>query len=553
MQDPNALKPGRIRELTKALLDRVNERVAGITEIWYTLAQVNWDPDRLSKLHRHIKDLAADSGKFGLVPLTDSLSSLDICLAPYLGSDLRPSPQQIDKVFALIRALKSAAEITVRAETRAVAAESVQKALKDAEKAPSETQKAQGVDPDDNAPEQQTRVIERGHFVEYLEGLVSSEKLGFGGVLVVELDELEKVGKRMAGGVADAMLSEATNLIAAQMNSEDLASRISANACAVIASRPTSEGLLALAEQLRRAIEIHLFRPREEPLTATASIGLCEFEEYLNESDDLIARASSACAEARAAGGNRIEIHNRAKRLPASNDNADGMLRLLRDTLEQGGFHVLFRPLINLRNGVRELYELAPLLPTPGGDRIPRSDFLIPARDANLLTQVDHWIIEQALVLMDKHRHEGGESNLLVEQGAAALKDPARVEWIREQLRARQLVGTGLSLEFDLADLAADLNATKKYFETLGRMGISLSLTGFNADAAAFETLKQLPVEYVELDERFTTMGPDIMASVVDKVHALGIKVVAASNECQKNTAFPGASGIDFPPQPEAT
>ncbi len=86
MQDPNASKPGEIGELKKALLGRLSKRTADIAEIWYTLSQINWDPDRLSKLHRHIKDLAADSGKFGLVPLTESLSSLDICLAPYLGS-----------------------------------------------------------------------------------------------------------------------------------------------------------------------------------------------------------------------------------------------------------------------------------------------------------------------------------------------------------------------------------------------------------------------------------------------------------------------------------
>ena len=224
MQDSNALPPGGIREQKKTLIERLNERVAHIAKNWYTLAQVNWDPDKLHRLHRYIKDLAADSAKFGLA-----------------------------QVFARIRALKSATEITVRAEARAIENEIEQEISAENRDTTEHTQLVQGIAPDKRAFAPPSRLIGRGHFLEHLDDLISSDKLNFGGILVLELDNLEKLRKESASGEIDSMLGEAAILVATQIEFEDLASRVSDSACAVISRRPTSEAFLALAEQLRRA------------------------------------------------------------------------------------------------------------------------------------------------------------------------------------------------------------------------------------------------------------------------------------------------------------
>ena len=191
---------------------------------------------------------------------------------------------------------------------------------------------------------------------------------------------------------------------------------------------------------------------------------------------------------------------------------------------------MLLQPLIDLRTGDREIYEVAPLLPIPGGDHIPRSSFLEHARTAKLLDQIDRRVIEHALGLIDERRREGEEVRLLIRQSAAALAGCKRIEWLRERLRARHLVGTGLSLAFDLADLGTELRATTACSELLSKMGVSLSLAGFDADAAAFDALGHLPVEYVELRERVTTPQPGGIASVIEALHALGVKVIAADD-----------------------
>ncbi len=551
MHDPSADKPGRIREQKEAWLDRLEEPVADIARSWYGLAQVDWDPDRLNRLHRQIKDLAADSGRFGLARLSDAFSSLDVCLASYLGSDLRPGPQQIDDVFQRIRALKSAVRMTVRIEARAAADERARETSGGVADTLEGAQNLRDgpMDPADLSG--QKRLMEQGDFLQHLEDLVSTDDARFGAILVVELDGLEQIRSQKGDKTGAAVLNEASALLTAQMQPGDTASRLGEATWAILARRSAPEELSTFAEQLRLAVETHLFRSREERLTATASIGLCGFQGEPGDAAQLIARAGIACARALSAGGNRVADHAGDEPESVPDEEHDRIARLLQETLGRDGLHILCKPRINLRDGERELYELAPLLPTPEGDYLPLSDFLRQKGDANLLGQVDDWLMDQAIAFMDRNRREGGAVKLVVRQDAAALQEPARLERLRGQLRARHLVGTGLKLEFSFADLVADPDRTTAYFRAVSRMGIGLCLTAFNADAASFEALKNLPVEYVELDARLIAGPPDGMASLVDRIHALGIKAVVHGDDGREDTAVSDVSGIDFHAQPE--
>ncbi len=551
MHDPSADKPGRIREPKKAWLDRLEEPVAQIARSWYELAQVDWDPDRLNRLHRQIKDLAADSGRFGLARLSEAFSSLDTCLASYLGSDLRPGPQQIDEVFQRIRALKSIAHITVRIETKTTADE---EARETSGKAAEPLERAQNLQDDPGDPKVhrgQTKLMEQENFLRHLEDLVATDDAIFGALMVVELDGVEQIRSERGETTNDSLRNEATALLTTQMQPGDAASRLGAGTWAILARRSTGEELSALAEQLRQAVEAHLFRSREERLMTTASIGLCGFQGDPGDASQLIARAGAACARALSAGGNRVAVHAGNEPEYRSDEEHDRIARLLQETLGRDGLHILCKPRINLRDGERELYELAPLLPTPEGGHLLLSDFLRQTGDENLLGQVDNWIMDQAFALMERNHREGGAVNLVVRQDAKALREPARLERLREQLQARHLVGTGLKLEFSFADLVADPDITTAYFEAVAPMGIGLSLTDFNANAASFEALKSLPVEYVELDARLIAGSHGGMASLADRIHALGIKAVACCDDGREDIAVTDVSGIDFHAQRE--
>jgi len=287
----------------------------------------------------------------------------------------------------------------------------------------------------------------------------------------------------------------------------------------------------------------------------TLSAGLCLFDAVPADAsgpiscttNGLVSRATQACALAQRQGGNRLEIYTQGHAAgPDAPSRPQDTLSLVQQGLRENDFQVLFQPFVDLRDRQRESYELLLRLRTAEGDPIGAADFLPVARQAALTRDIDRWMTGRALEVLDERRQLGSEVRLLIHQTAETLADRNCITWLRDELRQRLLVGTGLIFELNLVDLATDLKGARALTTELHGMGVEMCLARFGHNDASYKILRYLGAHYVKVAEKLLTAGPAVIATLVQRVHDLDARVIVPQVDDPRMISQPWLSGADF-------
>jgi diguanylate cyclase (GGDEF)-like protein len=394
-----------------------------------------------------------------------------------------------------------------------------------------------------------TGLFNRRHFFERLDKAVTSNTTlpSSQGVLYAKLDATETIQKQIGIGQSDALLAEMGTIIAESTEPQDVAARIDESGFAILAKRPLDKNLLQMATDLLQAVAEHTFsiEPSTSPLTL--SIGVCFFNAAPDDASGLVSRASKAWAIASEEGGNRVHVYQ----TPAveSTDFASGpsdTLALLKEALASDAFQVLFQPFVNLRDKESENYEMMLRLRTDEGDLISATDFLPLAKSANLLLDVDRCASRQALRVMHERRQAGHAIKLLITQSAQTLTDDTAITWLRNELRSRLLVGTGLILEFNLVDAASNLKRTKAFIDQIHELGVCICLARFGHNDASYKVLQYLGADYIKIIEKLLIADNKIITNLVQRAHELGTQVIVPRVDDPRLISHPWLSGADF-------
>ena len=132
----------------------------------------------------------------------------------------------------------------------------------------------------------------------------SSEPLGF---IMIDLDHFKNVNDTLGHQAGDAVLVHVAQLLKSRMRGSDILARYGGEEFLVVVADPNPEGIVTLANDLRRLIEEHPAEHGGHPVSVTASFGvaisLVDTEEATQE---CIGRADAALYAAKARGRNQV-------------------------------------------------------------------------------------------------------------------------------------------------------------------------------------------------------------------------------------------------------
>ena len=98
-----------------AFVSQLPKRIAAIEDIWAKLTGTAWDAAQLEALYDRVREISEYSKSYSLFQLNESVFSLEVYLSSFVGSDISPGSTQIDAISGLVRALKTAANMTTTA------------------------------------------------------------------------------------------------------------------------------------------------------------------------------------------------------------------------------------------------------------------------------------------------------------------------------------------------------------------------------------------------------------------------------------------------------
>ena len=361
-------------------------------------------------------------------------------------------------------------------------------------------------------------------------------------LLYVDLDRFKIVNDVLGHSAGDELLVAAAKRMRDAVASEGMIARFGGDEFVVIcafdddAHRPER-----LARRVQHAFA-ESFRVDSDEFSVTTSIGIARAPADGDTSQQLIQSADLAMYDSKRRRRNGWQAFSpelasrQQERLQAETQ--------LRRALDNGEFHLVYQPQVDLRTG-RILYAEALVRwhnPQLGEMRPDR--FIDLAETTGDIIRIGNWVLQEACTQMRRWREQDMPiQRVAVNVSYRQFTGDNLGDSVRHALAEAGLPGQALELELTERVLVDDTPDTLEVFDQLRMLGVQLSIDDFGEGYSALNYLRRLPIHALKLSQSFLKGVPGkpsdvaICQAVAGIAQSLGLGMVAegVENEAQRD------------------
>jgi len=159
-------------------------------------------------------------------------------------------------------------------------------------------------------------------------------------------------------------------------------------------------------------------------------------------------------------------------------------------------------------------------------------------QDHPLAIELGQWVIENALLQVERWQQDGLNIAVSVNIGVRHLMQADFVQRLREALDAHpRLKPDCLELELSETSALKDLVHVSQVIQACRSLGVECTLDDFGSGQSSLTCLKRLPVKYLKIDQNFISdmLGSSdsllILIGVLKLASAFDLKVIAEGVE----------------------
>ncbi|MBK7146257.1 MAG: EAL domain-containing protein [Xanthomonadales bacterium] len=398
-----------------------------------------------------------------------------------------------------------------------------------------------------------TGLYNRSSFISELDRVAAEAASGKSDLTLffIEPDNFRKVLDTVGIGNADLLLADMAKLLKSQLRDNDIAARVGEFNFGVILPRLSHEKAEAIAQNLRKAFEEHVFELNGKSVNLTICNGVVFIGEKIANTQNMLAEAAGALKTAQTEGSNRYSIFD-----PAAQDKADAekqraWLNLVKDALAHDGFTLYFQPIISLMGEEGEFYEILLRLNSPKGEISP-GHFLPIAEKNGLMPAIDRWVIGKAIKTVAEREREGRKCTFFIKTTPQTMDDAAILPWIATQLQAARLRGDALVFEAPESKVVTNLKAARTFQKGLEQFHASFAIEQFGSGLNSMQLLKHVDAKYLKIDRTYMAELPknkDNQAKVkelADQARSMDKLTVAEFVEDAASMSILFSCGVNF-------
>ena len=178
----------------------------------------------------------------------------------------------------------------------------------------------------------------------------------------------------------------------------------------------------------------------------------------------------------------------------------EGFINYLQNAMDNGHFQLKYQPIISLHGEIKEYYEVQLRLTNEQGRAIRPDNFFSTAYHAGLMEKIDHWVISKASKTLSDHRANGHSACFFIMLSGITLQDDSLITEISNALKLAALPAEALIFQITEEDATHHLKHAQHFMQKLQDLRIRTCLSHFKGNAASFNLLKQLNIDYIKLD-----------------------------------------------------
>jgi len=248
--------------------------------------------------------------------------------------------------------------------------------------------------------------------------------------------------------------------------------------------------------------------------------------------DELLLHATHAKNMAKSNGGNQLLLYDMTLH------NETLVQRSLEEDLiiavKEKHFSLVYQPIFNLSD--KRMVDVEALIrwKHPVRGFISPEEFIYLAERMGLITEVDHWVIDETF----KQQKMWNESHILsINISAHTFENDNFVPYIESKLAQYHLKPHLIQLELTERVLIQNIDTTIEKLNTLRNLGVRIAVDDFGIGYSSLNYIVQLPLDSLKIDKSFVSkictndQSRIIVLTIINMCRALNLHSIAEGIE----------------------
>lgn len=399
-----------------------------------------------------------------------------------------------------------------------------------------------------------TGLANRRRFEEDLERELARVRVAGGqaALLFLDLDDFKAVNDSLGHRAGDEALTSLASFLSSQLPPPAVVARVGGDEFGVLLPDTTPAEAKAFARRLLDGLRQHTVLVEGHVVRTTASVGMAILPDHGDTASELLAQADLALFEAKERGRNALAVYSPRSRGQAASHSRLHWRRRLAEALENDRLLLHAQPIVNLKTGSPEQYELLLRIQNDDGSLALPGSFLGIAERFGLIRDIDRKVVQRAIRLLATIDERVPGARLSVNLSGRAFADDQLVPLIRRELSSAGVAPSRLVLEITETAAIRDLSQAQKFVRSLKGLGCQFALDDFGVGFASFSHLKHLPVDYVKIDGSFIRhltrddVDQHVVRALVEVAKGLGCATVAEFVTDEETVRLLQTLGVDY-------
>lgn len=343
-------------------------------------------------------------------------------------------------------------------------------------------------------------------------------------LLFVDLDQFKYVNDTLGHASGDRLLKQAAEHLKNGIRKEDIVSRFGGDEFTILLSDVKQADVKAICTSLIQDMRDYHFHEDGHTFNIPCSIGVAMINSGNITPAELLAQADMACHEAKNRGRNRLEFYKTSGAEMKQMAADIGWSQQIQKALKEDLFVIHYQPIVDVRSGLPTHYEVLLRMRTGQGQLVPPAAFMPAASRFGLMTDVDQWVICNAMAALAKMMKSGRELVLTLNISGNIFEDADLCGCIENNLKVHGILPESIVLEITEQVAVRNIATAADQIAEISKLGCKFAIDDFGAGYSSYTYLKSLPVDYIKIDGSFIK---NLSTDLVDKTIVSSISQIA--------------------------
>jgi diguanylate cyclase (GGDEF)-like protein len=293
------------------------------------------------------------------------------------------------------------------------------------------------------------------------------------------------------------------------------------------------------AEKATEALQVP-FNVGDREIFLAVSIGIASTNDPQMRASTLLSNADAAMHESKTPQGQGKRVFGETLRTKLVDRMSTE--HSLHRALDRQELALFYQPVVDISGNSAVGVEALIRWHHPERGLVAPDRFIPVAEESGLIIPIGAWVIEEACRQLTDWRSDDGHKmrgTMEVNLSARQIDHPAIVSTVESILAATGLPPEHLTLEITESALMRDAVAAMHVLQALKDIGVSLAIDDFGTGYSSLSYLQKFPLDVLKVDKSFVdelgdSRGAEIVSSIINLAHALGLSVVAEGVETQE-------------------